>query len=194
MASHQKKAYRLRVFLVFLDESGFLMAPLVRRSWAPHGLTPMLYQRTRTYQKVSSIAALCVTPTRDRLHLYFRLHPDSNINSAVVIDFLRHLRRQLNGPIVLLWDRLMPHRSGKMQTFLASTPDLHGFSLPPYAPELNPVENVWGYLKHNPLSNWTPDDLEDLTTSARSHSRSIQRKQNLLRSFVKHSPLPLRLR
>jgi hypothetical protein len=56
------------------------------------------------------------------------------------------------------------------------------------------VENVWGYLKRNPLSNWAPDDLQALTSTARSHSRSIQRKQSLLRSFVKHCSLPLRLR
>jgi transposase len=193
MACHQKKASRLKAFLVFLDESGLMMAPLVRRSWAPRGVTPLLYQRTRSHQKVSAIAALCVAPTRDRLCLYFRLHPDANINTEVVIDFLRHLRKQLNAPVVLLWDRLMAHRSKKMQAFLRTARYLYPFFLPPYAPELNPVENVWGYLKRNPLSNFAPDNLDTLTNAARTHSRSLQRKQKLLRSFLKHSPLPLRL-
>jgi transposase len=179
------------------------MSPLVRRSWAPRGVTPILHQRTRRREKVSTIAALCVAPTRDRIHLYFRLHPDANINSETVIEFLRHLRRQLKTPAVLLWDHLQPHCSKKTGAFLHSVRHLHRFFFPGYAPELpgrcteragNPVENVWGYLKRNPLSNWAPDDLQALTTTARSHSRSIQRKQNLLRSFVKHSPLPLRLR
>ena len=48
------------------------MSPLVRRSWAPRGVTPILYQRTRRREKVSAIAALCVAPTRDLIHLYFR--------------------------------------------------------------------------------------------------------------------------
>jgi hypothetical protein len=48
------------------------MSPLVRRSWAPRGVTPILCQRTRRREKVSAIAALCVAPTRGRIHLYFR--------------------------------------------------------------------------------------------------------------------------
>lgn len=170
------------------------MSPLVRRSWAPRGVTPILYQRTRRREKVSAIAALCVAPTRDRIHLYFRLHRDANINSETVIEFLRHLRRQLKTPAVLLWDHLQPHCSKKTGAFLHSVRHVHRFFFPGYAPELNPMENVWGYLKRNPLSNWAPDDLQALTTTARSHSRSLQRKQNLLRSFVKHCSLPLRLR
>jgi transposase len=170
------------------------MSPLVRRSWAPRGVTPILYQRTRRHEKVSTIAAMCVPPTRDRIYLYFRLYPDANINSESVIEFLRHLLRQLKAPAVLLWDHLQPHCSRQTGAFLQSVPHLHPFFFPGYAPELNAVENVWGYLKQNPLSNWAPDHLQALTTTARSHSRSIQRKQNLLRSFVKHCPLPLRLR
>ena len=59
---------------MFLDESGVLMAPLVRRSWAPAGQTPVLYQRGAHHRKVSVIAALCVSPERDQLRFYFRLH------------------------------------------------------------------------------------------------------------------------
>ncbi len=54
------------VMLAFIDESGFLIAPLVRRPWASRGATVVLYPRTRSQQKVSVIGALCVPPTRDR--------------------------------------------------------------------------------------------------------------------------------
>ena len=100
--------------MVFLDEAGFLMAPLVRRSWAPRGQTPPLAQRTRSRRKVSVIAALAVAPTRHRLRCYFRLHPDTNINGALLVSFLRQLARQLNTPIVLIWDRLNAHRGHVM--------------------------------------------------------------------------------
>lgn len=66
--------------------------------------------------------------------------------------------------------------------------------LSPYAPELNPIEYVWGYLKLNPLANPAFFDLEQLTTTARDHTRSLQRKPDLLGSFLRHSPLSLRLR
>jgi len=170
------------------------MAPLVRRSWNPRGQTPVLYQRTRAHKKVSAIAALCVTPDRNRVHLYFRLHPDVNIKAGLVIEFLRHLVRQLDGPIVVVWDRLLAHRAGKVQVFIKDTPGLHAHFFPPYAPELNPVENVWGYLKMNPLSNQPFFDIDSLAQVTRNHGRSLQRTQRLLHSFIKHSPLSLCLR
>lgn len=153
----------------------------------------MLYQRTRAHKKVSAIAVLCVTPHRDRVHLYFRLHPEVNITANLVLEFLRQLVRQLGGPIVVVWDRLLAHRARKVQAFIQHTPNLHVHFFPPYAPELNPVENVWGYLKINPLSNRPFFDTDSLAQVTRSHGRSIQRTQWLLRSFIKHSPLFLRL-
>ena len=178
--------------MVFVDESGLLMAPLVRRSWAPRGHTPVLYQRTRSHKKVSIIAALCVSPTKDRVQLYFRLHPDANINAAYVVDFLKNLSRQLNGPIVLIWDCLQAHR--KANDFVRRSYSLYSFFLPPYAPELNPVENIWSYLKINPMANRASLDIDSLAQTARHHGRSMQRKKNLLRSFLKHTPLSLRLK
>lgn len=194
MAAYQKKATCLKAFLVFLDESGMLMAPLVRRTWAPRGHTPVLYQRTRSHKKVSVIAALCVAPERDRIQLYFRLHPDANINSTSVSGFLKNLSKQLNGSLILIWDRFLAHRAKKVQIYIRNNSKLHSFFLPPYAPELNPVENVWGYMKMNPLANKPHEDIESLADNTRHSGRSLQRKQPLLRSFVNHTPLFLRLK
>jgi transposase len=181
--------------LVFLDESGFMMAPLVRRSWAPRGVTPVLYQRGRSHQKVSAIAALCVPPGRNRVDCYLRLHPNANVDAAVVVSFLRQLATQLKGaPFVLIWDRLQAHRALAVRTFLATSSAVGSAFLPAYAPELNPVEYVWSYLKLNPLANAALLDLASLTTTTRHHARSLQRQRGLLRSFIHHSPLSLRLR
>jgi len=65
--------------------------------------------------------------------------------------------------------------------------------LPPYAPELNPIEYLWGYLKFNPLANLPCMDLDFLADSARQATRSVQTDQDLLLSFIRHSPLSLRL-
>lgn len=166
------------------------MAPLLRRSWSLRGQTPILYQRTRSHKKVSIIGALCLSPCRSKRHFYFRLHPDKNINTALVHGFLRDLLRQLKGSaVVLLWDRFLPHKAKKVQGFIQNTPHLHAYFLPPYAPELNPVEHIWGYLKMNPLANRSFFDLESLTHATRCHGRSVQRKEKLLRSFFEHSPL-----
>lgn len=170
------------------------MAPLVRRTWAPRGQTPLLYQRTRSHQKVTIIGALCVSPERDRVHLYFRLHCNANINARRTADFLAHLDRQLQAPLILIWDRLQAHRARLVKDFLAVHKHIRSVFLPPYAPELNPIEYFWGYLKMNPLANDPVMDADDLTVLTRSHARSLQSHQALLKSFIQHSPLSLRLR
>jgi transposase len=169
------------------------MSPVVRRGWRPRNSPSVLLQRTRSHKKVSAIAALCVPPTRDRVRLTFRLHPDGNVDSPRVIEFLQHLQRHLSGPIVLLWDGLNAHRSHLTRAFLSDHPDIHVFPFPPYAPEINPVEYLWSYLKVNPLANLALLELSTLADATRRASRSVQRRPNLLRSFLAHSPLSLRL-
>lgn len=56
MAPHQKKARRLNASLVFIDENGLLLAPVVRRSWAPCGQTPILYRRGRARERAEARA------------------------------------------------------------------------------------------------------------------------------------------
>lgn len=170
------------------------MAPLVRRSWAPCGQTPRLYQRTRSHQKVSVIGALAVSPARDRVRCYFRLHPLINLNGPRIVAFLRQLTRQIKTPMVLVWDRLQAHRGKAVQAFLLENPTVRSVLLPPYAPELNPIEYAWGYLKTNPLANFAPTDAVQLADATRRHAKAIQKNQNVLRSFIHHSPLSLCLK
>lgn len=165
---------------MFLDESGLLMAPWVRRSWAPCGHTPVWIQRGAHHRKVSVMAALCVAPGRERVHFYFRLYPDADIPARHVIGFRTRLQRELHGPWVMLWDHLNAHRARRTTQFLVAHPHPFPAFFPSYAPELNPLEYAWGYLKVNPL--------------ARFDARSLQRRPDLLRSFLRHSPLFLRLR
>jgi len=169
------------------------MAPLLRRSWAPSGHTPVIHQRTRHFQKVSVIAALCVSPARDQVSCYFRLHPGKSITGIEVCHFLRQLLRQLHAPMVIIWDRLNAHRSRIVRTALEQTPEIWPIFLPSYAPELNPVEQLWSYMKMNPLANCAIDQLTVLTSTTRSSVRRLQHKEELLRSFISHTPLPLRL-
>jgi len=170
------------------------MGPLVRRSWQPRGQTPVLVQRGRHLEKVSALAALGVSPSRDRVRLYFRLHPKADIGALQVIGFLRHLNQELKGPCVLLWDRLNAHRAKRTRQFVDGVDHLHPFFLPAYAPELNPVEYAWGYLKMNPLANRPAFETAELAALTHRHARSLQRNEPLLRSFLRHSPLFLRLR
>lgn len=165
------------------------MAPLVRRTWAPLGHTPILRQRGRSHQKVSVIAALVVSPHRHRARLFFRIHPRVAVTAPLIRDFLCQLSVHCRGRAILVWDRLNTHRSRIVGRYLASRPDLAVEYLPAYAPELNPVEYVWGYLKTNPLANRPEFDLDALTVSTRHYTRCLQNQPRLLRSFLYQSSL-----
>lgn len=169
---------------MFIDESGLLMAPLVRRSWAPRGQTPLLYQRTRTREKVSVIAALWVSPKRRHVALYFTLAPNTNVNAVWSVAFLRQLARHIRNPIIVIWDRLKAHRSRAVRQFVERSNRIHIELLPPYAPELNPVELLWCYLKCNPLANLAAVDAEHLSSLAHRQACLLEHHQDLLRSFI----------
>ena len=73
----KKKAHRLNAHLAFLDESGFLLIPTLRRTWAPRGQTPLLRHRYQ-HDKISAISAVTVSPRRQRLGLYLHCHPGTS--------------------------------------------------------------------------------------------------------------------
>jgi len=188
LAPGKKNARRLNATLVFLDESGLLMAPLVRRTWAPVGQTPILYQRGRSRERVSMIAALTVSPRRHRVNLVFALLPNENVITDNLLPFLRQLRRQIGSPLLIVWDRLNVHRSACTRLRHRSRTIRVEF-LPPYAPELNPVEIFWSWLKRNPLANAPAYDVEELCTTADLHARRASYDHDLLRSFIRATPL-----
>jgi len=84
-------------------------APLVRRTWAPRGHTPVLMQRGRSRRKVSVIGALVISPRRRRVRAYFGLLPDANFDGESILAFVVQLCRALRVPIALIWDRLGAH-------------------------------------------------------------------------------------
>lgn len=188
LAPPQKKARRLNATLVFIDESGLLLAPVVRRSWAPRGQTPILYQRGRAREKVSIIAALTLSPRRRRTGLYFSLRANENVTTAWLVPFLRALTRHLRGAFVLVWDRLPGHRAQVVTEYLHHRRRAVAL-LPPYAPELNPVEIFWAYLKRNPLANFAAADALHLARVATRQVHRLQRRPDLLRSFFAATPL-----
>ncbi|WP_433397183.1 transposase [Streptomyces sp. CA-146814] len=69
---------------------------------------------------------------------------------------------QLGGPIVLVCDNLNVHRAAALREFAASRDWLTIYYLPPYAPDLNPVEGIWALLRRGWLSNVAFSTLEHL--------------------------------
>lgn len=169
------------------------MLPLVVRTWAPRGAGAVLRHRTASHQKVSVIGAVTISPRRRRLRLVFRVHRAINITAPLVQAFLRQLLRQVAGPVVLVWDRLRAHQARRVTAFTRAHLRLHLESFPPYAPELNPMEYAWSWAKKNPLANRPVVTVQALAQISHRAGRRLQHRESLLRSFVRHTHLPLRL-
>ena len=165
------------------------MAPLVRRTWAPRGTTPILLQRGRSHCKVSAIAAIVVSPHARRVNLYFRFHSNTSIYARLVKAFLQQLSNQIPKRFIIVWDRLNTHRARIVAQWISSQKHVSQNFFPPYAPELNPVEYVWGNVKTNPMANLPETEIDDLAHSAYHFTRKLQFNQPALKSFLKHSSL-----
>src|SRR6267143_1457080 len=137
LAAGKKNARRRRAWIVFEDESGVSQQPVVRRTWAPRGQTPVLHHTGANWKRLSVAAALAFRWDGRRTRLYFQTHPGTYTDTTL-IPFLRALKRHFRRQrVVLIWDGLGAHKSGRMARYLAlQQPWLHVERLPAYAPEL----------------------------------------------------------
>jgi hypothetical protein len=91
-----------------------------------------------------------------------------------------------------LWDRLPGHKARLTQEFIAAQDGrLITDYLPAYAPELNPVQYIWGYWKHHQLPNFCPHDFTELSFFGRRALRRMRRRPTLVRSFWQQACLSL---
>ena len=187
LAPCKKNATRLAAHLVFIDESGFLLIPSVRKTWSPVGQTPILLHRYR-HDRISAISGIAVSPKRFHCTLYCQLYED-NIQGEEVAVFLRHLLRQVRGHLIVLLDNGKTHRSDPVGELLARTSRLHLVPFPPYAPELNPDEGVWNHLK-NTLANGRPDTQAELMNVLADEICCLAASQSLLQGCIQQSDLP----
>jgi hypothetical protein len=98
-----------------LDETGLMLQPLVRRTWAPEGQTPVMYCWDRR-DRLSVIAALSLTARRRRIGLYFAVH-DKNVTAEEVEAFLRQVQRSLGRKLIVVLDRWAVHRKAAKSLF-----------------------------------------------------------------------------
>lgn len=187
VAGSKKNAARLKAHIVFVDESGFLLIPTVRRTWGPVGQTPILPYHYR-HDRVSAISGIAVSPKIFHCTLYCQLY-EENIQGEEVAFFLRHLLRQVRGHLIVLLDNGKIHRGDPVQELLSRTRRLHLVAFPAYAPELNPDEGVWNHLDQV-LANGRPDSQSALMDVLAEEIRHLSASQRHLRGCIKQSDLP----
>ena len=178
-------------YVVFIDEAGFMLNPLVRRTWAPRGKTPVI-QVFKPHERISVVGAMTLALRTKRFGFQFHLLPDNaNFCGEDIVDFIKGIRRKLRGNITLLWDMIEIHRAKPVMNCVAKHQTVRLEYFPPYAPELNPVDQVWSYVKYGRLANYCPDSLTELRERITAEFDRLTKQPDLLASLFCHTGLTL---
>ncbi len=168
------------------------MAPLVRRSWAVRGQPPEQEQKAGHREKVAVAAALWLPPARDRLHLAYRTLVNGYFTNLEVAEFLLCAVEGLPDPVIAMWDCGNMHKGPPIRELVDQAQGRLAIEpVPPYSPELMPVEFLWSWLKYGRLCNFAPRDAARLNEVIAGELDPIQEDQELLQSFFHRSALRL---
>jgi transposase len=182
LARPRKKAADEGRTVVWVDQSGFYLLPLAVRTWAPCGQTPRL-QVPLTHDHLAAISA--ITP-QGRL---FMQTQDHAYHSPDAVRFLRLLLRKIHGKLLLIWDGSPIHRGQPIKDFLrrGAAERVHLEQLPGYAPELNPDEGIWNYLKRVELANYCCRDLAELAVALRRAKERLRHKRAIVQACIRQA-------
>jgi hypothetical protein len=169
--------------LVFWDESGASLLPVVRRTWAPRGHTPVIRHRCK-WKRMSLAAALCYG-AHGGAQLAFHRHPDAYDTDSLI--------EALGGQKATL-------RVGRAAS--ASQPGDARLAWPPAvlagggaAARLRvrpqPDRGAMGQPQGVELANLAGDTLEEVTAAAERGSQRIRGTPHLAFSFLRHCGLSL---
>ena len=189
-----REAWERSAYLIFWDESGFMLTPVVRRTFAPRGRTPVLRSWDRR-DRISAISCITLSPRVAWPNLFFELLPDNQtVHAADIVAYLNARKRQLPGPWTIVWDRSNIHsRSKLVKAWLSEHPEVVAEDFPGYVPDLNPDELVWGWSKYGCLPNLAASDTDELRDRVTDALCELKCDREMLRSFINHVNLPLQL-
>jgi transposase len=181
LAGAQKKADAEGRLIVWVDEAGFYLLPGCVRTYAPVGQTPVLRVK-HTRDHLSVIGAVTETG-----RVFLNIQPEA-FAGPTIVRFLKHLLHQLPGKLLVIWDGLPAHHGPAVREFLtlpAVQARLRLERLPAYAPELNPVEGLWAYLKRVELRNQCFAGLMRLWDGLTFAVARIRHRRDVITGFIK---------
>lgn len=175
----QAEAKAVGATIYFADESGMRSDYQMGSTWAPEGETPIVQATGRRYS-LSMISALSA-----RGDFRFMVH-EGTVNATVFREFLRRLLIGAKHPIFLVVDGHAIHKARLVQEFVAKQAGrLKLFFLPPYAPQLNPDEQVWGNVKAR-VSKRLAQTKEELKSMLIGALRRLQKLPKVVKGFFRH--------
>jgi transposase len=172
--------------LVFVDEAGFYLLPGKVRTYSPQGRRPMMPE-WQTHDHLSVMGAVTL---QGQVYTRVRQEPLTGLDT---VAFLEHLGREIGGPVQVVWDRSPIHRRAVVGEFVEAV-GADGLALeflPAYAPDLNPVEWLWQYLKDVEMRNLVCVDLEELHEELHLALGRVRQKPRLSRAFFAGAGLGL---
>jgi len=144
------------------------------------------------WNRFSMSAALAYRADGTEAALVFQIK-DGTYNTESLIEFLEEFHTHFEGEkVTLIWDGLSAHKSKAMLDWIAEQRSwLVVERLPGYAPELNPVELVWGNAKSSELANLCPDSIDDAEVVADAALARIGNNEQMCFNFLEHTGLSL---
>jgi transposase len=184
LARAQKKARDEGRTIVFVDETGCYLLPMVVKTYAPRGQTPVL----RAPLSRDHLSVISGITAHGWLHARVQNRPFRGIDAA---RFLRHLTTHISVRLLVIWDGSPIHRCQAIKAFLASPagPGVPLEQLPAYAPELNPDEGVWNYLKRVELKNVVCQHLGQLSYELGKAIKRLRQKPHIIRACIAQAGL-----
>jgi len=173
----KKRAKRRGAAIFFLDEAGFQSDPPLGRTYGLKGQTPVV-QTSGQRQSINAISAV-----NARGQFWAATYP-GKLDAETFVIFLKNFMKGRTGKVFLVVDGHPAHKANVVKRHIAELKgrlELH--FLPPYAPDLNPDEFVWGYMKSNGVSKKPLKQNESLRERVEQDLREIQRNKKLVRSF-----------
>jgi transposase len=152
------------VQLFFQDEVRFGQQGSLTRVWAPTGSRPRAVRQTQ-YKYVYVVGAAC--PETGQAEAIIVPYLNTDTINIFLDQFSRSLAADVHA--VLIWDGAGFHRSRD----LCVPANITLLTLPPYSPELNPIENLWHYLKSHHWSNRVYEDYDALFDAAEDAWRTV---------------------
>ena len=152
--------------------------------WVKEGSYPTILSVRSDWRKVSaiSVVALWLGET-DALQtkMFFRLHPDTNVTSNLIRDFLHQARLQVDGKMTSYGTVHLSIRPNRIEGFFERYDRMDEIHIPIACPELNPCEGVWDWSKLNDMWNVTPQGFEELISRTRLSLTKLQHRDYIYR-------------